>query len=229
MGRPNFIIIGAERCGTTSLYDNICKHSEAVPAYQKELEYFDKHYEKGEEWYLPLFKDGFTGEATPTYYWNPAVPERIKEFDPSIKILFISRPFEEAVKSKYTQQVIKGVETLGFKQALNCESWRVAGEFDRVRYLPYNYYPTLYAEYAYTDRYMYDGHLENWKEFDMLKLELKNLRDKPNKVMKTVFDFLGLPYEKHNWGHLNSTISLGEQGNSFVSTPEWAHDDLAKR
>lgn len=230
MGRPNFIIIGMERCGTTSLYYNICKHSMVTPAYQKELEYFDKHYDKGKSWYCDLFQEGtFTGEATPTYYWNPVVPQRIKEFDPNIKIIVITRPIDEAVRSKYNQQVIKGVENLDFESAINYEFIRILGELSRVEHLPYNYYPSLYSEYAYKDRYS-ESHLDKWKDFNMLKLELDDLKNNPNDLMGNVFNFLGLPYEEHEWGHLNSTVSLGEQSDSFGS-PYWygadfTHDDL---
>src|SRR5688572_3854380 len=117
MSLPNFIIVGAERCGTTSLYNNICKHSQVTPAYVKEIEHFDKHYDKGQEWYRKQF-DGYSGEATPTYFWNPVVPQRIKALLPKCKIIITLREKHEAVWSKYWQQVSKGVEHLSFEEAL---------------------------------------------------------------------------------------------------------------
>lgn len=173
MGRPSFIIIGAERCGTTSLYSNICMHSEILPAYQKEIEYFDRYYENGDDWYHLQFQDGITGEATPTYFWNPAVPARIRRYDRNIKLIFIKRDKNQAIKSKYRQQVAKGVETLSYEQALDCEELRIRGELDRTFNLPYNYYPSLYVEHAYTDRYDYEKHLNNWVGFNFLEIQVR--------------------------------------------------------
>lgn len=234
MGKPSFIVIGMERAGTTSLYHNICKHSQVLPAYCKEIEYFDRHYDKGDDWYHLQFKEGFTGEATPTYYWNPQAPERIRRYNPDMKIILLKRPFEDIVFSKYNQQVAKGVETLDFENALAYEHLRTAGELERTRALPYNYYPTLFCEYSYKERYS-ERHLYNWEDFDMLILE-------QGYEMKTVFEFLGLDNEVHEWDILNQgnynpmtdqqrallRRGNGETGNSFSSV-DWANDDLGKR
>lgn len=229
MGKPSFLIIGMERAGTTSLYYNLCKHSQVIPAYTKEIEFFGKHYDKGEKWYHIQFQEGFTGEATPTYYWNPEVPKRIKKYNPDIKIILLRRDYFELVYSKYHQQVAKGVETLSLAEAIAYERLRTIGELERVRGLPYNYYPSHYAEYAYRDRYK-EHHFERWNDFDVLELQ-------QGYDMNVVFKFLGLENEEHEWEHLNKgsyepmterermIISgvMGEQGNSFG---DWAHDDL---
>jgi lipopolysaccharide transport system ATP-binding protein len=207
MGRPSFIIIGAERCGTTSLYHNICLHSNVYPAYCKEIEFFDKHYENGTDWYEKQFDEiegMITGEATPTYYWNPKAPERIRRYNPNIKLIFIHRDPFTAAKSKHSQQVSKGVESLSFKDALDFEQFRISGELDRVKHLPYNYYPKLYAEHAYSDRYSYSKHMINWAAFKyILKIKSEDFFNDMDKTMRNVFSFIGLPYERHQWEHLN--------------------------
>lgn len=211
MGKPSFIIIGAERCGTTSLYHNICKHSKVYPAYQKEIEYFDRYYSNGVSWYEKQFDvfDGLiTGEATPTYVWNPKVPERVRAYNPDIKIIFLYRNYFDAIRSKHQQQVSKGVETLSMERALDCEALRIEGDLERVKYLPYNYYPSLYSEYAYSDRYNYEKHLRNWRNFDILKIKSEDFFLNMDKTMQKVYPFLGLKFERHMWEHLNKGVCV---------------------
>ena len=76
---PDFLIIGAARCGTTSLYEYLVQHPNIVPATGKEVYFFDKKYSKGLNWYRSFFpfksntifssnsaeKKILTGEATP--------------------------------------------------------------------------------------------------------------------------------------------------------------------
>ena len=52
---PDFIIIGSQKCGTTSLYDYICKHPDVYPAITKQIHYFDFNYEMKDRWYRAFF------------------------------------------------------------------------------------------------------------------------------------------------------------------------------
>ena len=101
---PNFIIVGAVRCGTTSLYYNICEHSCVLPADYDEIGFFDSNYELGINWYKSMFptkierkkiesKTGIciTGEDTPFYFWDKKAIERIKKEIPKIKIIVLLR------------------------------------------------------------------------------------------------------------------------------------------
>src|SRR5690606_12836808 len=70
---PDFLIIGAQKCGTTSLYRYLIQHPQIEPAIKKEIHYFDLNYNKPIQWYLNQFpalktqSDRITGEATPYY------------------------------------------------------------------------------------------------------------------------------------------------------------------
>ena len=48
---PDFVVIGAAKCGTTSFYDLLSRHPYVEPALEKELHYFTKNFDKGIEWY----------------------------------------------------------------------------------------------------------------------------------------------------------------------------------
>ena len=103
-GLPDFVIIGAQKCGTTSLYHFVVKHPAIVPAHEKEIEYFMRRYRLGEQWYRSNFptkmskyyfykKTGqkfLSGEASSAYIFYPMVPDRMKE------ILFCTRILPEA-------------------------------------------------------------------------------------------------------------------------------------
>src|SRR5262245_19520192 len=77
-GLPDFIIVGAQRAGTTSLYSYLVQHPQILKASEKEVHYFDINYERGMDWYrshFPIAKPGkpsfITGEASPYYLFHP--------------------------------------------------------------------------------------------------------------------------------------------------------------
>jgi hypothetical protein len=165
------------------------------------------YYDNGDDWYEQQFdnvEDCITGEATPRYFWNPAAAQRIYKYNPAMKIIILLRERQSAIRSKYNQQVSKGVETLPFDQAMELESVRIKGDIERATSLPYNYYPALYSEFAYQDRYDYDKHLEYWQEFD--RLIITDFFTNSAKRYKQCFEFLGLEPETYEWEILNKGI-----------------------
>src|SRR5215213_2627672 len=78
---PDFIIIGTQRGGTTSLYRYLTAHPDIGQAFRKEVHFFDRYYNKGIDWYLANFplrgEFPIVGEASPYYVFHPDVPERI--------------------------------------------------------------------------------------------------------------------------------------------------------
>ncbi len=83
---PNYLIIGAQRCGTTSLYEYLIRHPRILSSLTKEVHYFDYNFDKGQSWYRSFFPSVFsklykgnfiTGEASPYYFFQPLAPKRI--------------------------------------------------------------------------------------------------------------------------------------------------------
>lgn len=92
MNKPAFIIIGAYRCGTTSLYKYICQHPQVEKAKVKELDYFSKHWHKGKQWYFSQFKaDCVTGEASPSYMADRDSVYKMLVDVPQVKIIALLR------------------------------------------------------------------------------------------------------------------------------------------
>lgn len=94
MNLVNFFVIGAPKCGTTSLHDWLTQHPELdVPA-RKELFYFDYQYELGLNWYHSHFNFGsnsIKGDFTPTYLYSKEAIQRIYDYNDEAKILVVLR------------------------------------------------------------------------------------------------------------------------------------------
>jgi hypothetical protein len=96
--RPKFLIIGAQKAGTVSLYRYLAQHPQIV-AVKKEIGYFDQDvlFRRGPDWYhrhFPLAEDvagRLAFEATPESLYYPTVPERLAAYDPGIKLIALLR------------------------------------------------------------------------------------------------------------------------------------------
>ena len=144
---PNFIIIGAQKCGTTSLYRNLIKHPHIASALRKEVYYFDlKFGKKNTVWYKAYFPTVFytycmekirghkllTGEATPNYIFNPHSPKRVAHLLPQIKLIVMLRNPVDRAYSHYNMMVKKGLEQLSFEDAIKSETERLSGEMNKM-------------------------------------------------------------------------------------------------
>lgn len=97
---PDFILVGAQKAGTSSLHSYLNQHPNIIGSRPKEVRFFDneENYAKGLKWYRRAFKDvtkpfkkGIYFEATPEYMYRSKVAERMHEFNPDMKIVMILR------------------------------------------------------------------------------------------------------------------------------------------
>lgn len=98
--KPNFLIVGAQKSGTTSLHYYLSQHPKLVGSFPKELHFFsrDDNFKKGLKWYHKhffdkqnLFKKGLYFESTPFYLYKENVAERIYKYNPNLKIIIVLR------------------------------------------------------------------------------------------------------------------------------------------
>jgi hypothetical protein len=98
--RPTFLVIGAQKAGTVSLYSYLSSHPNIAPSSQKEIGYFDQEiaFRRGLEWYLSFFPQARevttpykAFEATPDYLYYPKAVDRIHQFDPHMKLVVLLR------------------------------------------------------------------------------------------------------------------------------------------
>jgi hypothetical protein len=109
MSLPNFLVIGAQRAGTSLLHQILLAHPEVyVPVERKEVHYFDRYFERGVEWYRSYFPDGDAagryraiGEITPDYLATEEAPARIHALLPECRLVAILRNPVDRVYSWY--------------------------------------------------------------------------------------------------------------------------------
>ena len=111
---PNFVIIGAQKSGTTSLSYYLQEHPE-IYVYPKEIHFFDDRdgtYEHGLEFYSGFFAESqgakAIGECTPCYIYAEQPPERMYEAIPNAKLILIARNPVDRAYSNYWKNIKNG-------------------------------------------------------------------------------------------------------------------------
>jgi hypothetical protein len=200
---PDFVVIGAQKCGTSTFYYLLVQHPHIDMPITKELHYFDNFYEEGLDWYRrcfppPRFKDGqrcVTGEGTPKYLFDPPVPKRMVKVVPQAKLIVLLRNPVNRAFSHYHHQVRNSDERRSFEEAIEEEEARLRVEWPRV--LEDDGYAWNYQQSSYLARGLYADQLQRWsKYFDkeqMLVLKSEDFFESPQDAVKRASDFLGLP------------------------------------
>lgn len=209
-GLPDFLIIGAMRCGTSSLYKWLGYHPSVAPSLRKETQYLSIDYGKGERWYRAHFPLRVrtalacprgvgrvqTFEATPDYLFFPQAAARASRLVPGARIIALLRnPIERAI-SHYHHMVRLGLEPLALREALMAEEKRLAGEWERLAESP-DYRCRALRRYSYVARGMYVDQLQAWERFyprsRILTLMSDDLYGHPAETYAEILRFLELP------------------------------------
>lgn len=187
---PDFLIIGTQRGGTTSLYNYLIERPGVGPAMVKELHYFDKKFNKGLLWYRAHFpsaiqkysyqfthKQAFvTGEASAYYLFHPHAPKRVSKVLPHVKLIVMLRNPVDRAYSQYHFEVDLGRETLPFEDAIDHEEERICREKEKML-ADEGYISFDYSRYSYLARGIYVDQLQTWmslfpkEQFLILKSE----------------------------------------------------------
>jgi hypothetical protein len=224
---PDYLIVGTQRGGTTSLYKYLTQHPALSHALTKELRFFDLNYDRGMAWYRSRFPsrrykefvkrtrgiDLVVGEGSPDYMFHPLAPVRIARDLPSAKlIVFLRNPVDRAW-SHYWHQRSRGHEPLSFEEAIEREPDRLAGEVEKMladeRYVSYERH-----HHSYLARGVYVDQLIAWMDLfpseQFLIERSEDFFDDPGLVFKRVLSFLRLP--DHDLDHYDTfnAFSSGE-------------------
>ena len=207
---PNFLVVGAQRSGTTSLFLYLLEHRLVFgPRRAKGVHYFDTGFDRSTEWYRAHFprrsslerlaaESGMTpavGEGAPYYLFHPAIPERIAALVPDCRILIVLRePLDRAV-SHHAHEVRRGFETLPLVEALEAEPERLAGEEERLIADP-SYVSPAHIHHAYIGRGQYaeqvERYLDRFGPDQVLVLDSAALKEDPESTVGRATEFLGL-------------------------------------
>ncbi len=219
---PGVLIVGAQRCGTTSMYRTLSQHPAVLKAVlHKGVHYFDMNYDRGMSWYrahFPLQASGrragrlagdraLTLESSPYYMFHPCAAERIASDLPGVRLLVLVRDPAERAYSAHAHELARGFEHEPFARALELEPERLRGEAERMARDP-GYLSHSHQHHAYRARGRYADQLDQLER--VLGAERVHVVDsgdffiKPEPVYDAVLDFLelsnhGYPvFERHN-------------------------------
>jgi hypothetical protein len=208
--RPSFLVIGAQKSGTTSLHRYLDAHPAVLCARPKEVHYFNINYFQRLAWYLMHFPfrvqarairrrfgvDPPVGEMTPCYLFHPQVPARVHAFDPLMKLIAILRDPVERAYSQYQMGVRKYGDTLSFEGALEREEREAPLELARMANDPTYVWPHDRRR-SYVARGRYAEQLERWLALfprdQLLVLTSEDLWADPDRVAGEIEAFLSIP------------------------------------
>lgn len=219
---PAFLIVGAQRCGTSSMSRALSQHPAVFKAVlHKGVHYFDTGYDRGPGWYRghfplqararlavrPAGAVPMAFESSPYYLFHPLAAARIARDLPGVKLLVLVRDPVERAYSAHAHELALGYETEPFERALELEDERLKGEAERIVADPgYDSYD--HQHHGYRTRGRYAEQLERLEGlFGRDRIHVIDSGDffaDPGPVYDAVLDFLGLPgsypaaFERHN-------------------------------
>jgi hypothetical protein len=177
---PNLIIIGAQKCATTSLHYYLSLHPQVAMAREKELDFFilECNWHKGVEWYRSQFTGPglIHGEASPRYTAYPlldGVPERMHAVVPDAKLIYIVRDPIERIISSYVHSYAYGLEHRSLAESL--------ADLEANKYVDRSKYFMQIEQY-----------LRRFSKSRILILTRGDLLARRRHVMRQVFGFLGV-------------------------------------
>lgn len=194
---PDFLIIGAQRSGTSTLYEYITRHDGVGRAARKEVHFFDTNYDKGLDWYraqFPFRGKRITGEASPSYLFLPQIPARVAAIVPAAKLIVVLRnPIDRALSS-YHHRARKKTELRPLEVALSLDQCRPWTEVVATLNKPQ---VSDIERHAYLARGLYAYQLEAWLNHfprkQLLVLSAERFFKDTLPAMNRVCEFLGIP------------------------------------
>jgi hypothetical protein len=250
---PDFMIIGAKRGGTTSLYNYLLEHPRVLPLLParqriKGPHFFDSNFSRGMRWYRSHFptaayrrvreRDGhpvIAGESSPYYLFHPLAAERASRLVPETKVIVLLRDPVERAWSHYKERARHGAEPLSFEEAIGREPERLRGEAERILSEP-GYLSYAHEQQSYLAQGRYLDSLPAWQDRfppeRMLIMPSEDMYADPQAALDQVTAFLGLPSwqlrdrTKHNY---HPAAGMSEATRRELSVMFEQHNrDLAK-
>lgn len=174
---PGFLGVGAQRAGTTWIARNLAEHPDIYIPWEKELHFFDRHYENGIEYYERQFADWSgqhaVGEVTPAYLHEASAARRIHRHLPAAKLIVCLRNPVDRIYSSYWYSSARSANG----SPLPFEDW--------LRQHPDAIDVGCY--YDHLKRY-----LELFSREQLLVLLFEDLGQKPEAFLRAVFLHLGV-------------------------------------
>ncbi|MCP4421296.1 MAG: sulfotransferase domain-containing protein [Chloroflexi bacterium] len=206
---PSFLIIGAQKCGTTSLFNYLLSHPAILRAWVKEIHYFDVHYKNGFPWYQAHFPLSLhlrklaivpiTFDATPSYLFFPAVAQRVWQVLPDVKIIIMLRHPVDRAYSHYHHQKRHHREERSFDEAMTASKllFEQHGHHGKHQEIDLFQPGSTYVKSSYVARSIYKPQIERWLSYfprkQFLFIRSEDFYSNPPQILHHLFNFLHLP------------------------------------
>ena len=196
---PDFLCLGAQKSGTTTLHELLSRHPGVYLPPCKEVQYFTLESNQDTRWYSAHFQmanaNQSCGEITPYYLFHPDAPRRIHTLLPDAKLIVLLLDPVERALSGYFHSVRHGFESLALEEAFDCENKRLAGAADIL--LNTGRRHDSHQHHSYLSRSRYELQIGLYRQFfdqsQMLLIRSEDLFQNADSVWNRVLDFLGLP------------------------------------
>lgn len=197
----DFLVIGAQKSGTSALHYQLKQHPAVGVGQSKELHFFDneKIFRGGRSAKYTRLQASFDfgsgasvyGESTPIYLYWPAAPARIWEYNKDIKLVAVLRNPVERAFSHWRMEKSRGFDAISFSEAIRTERVRC-----RVAL------PNHHRVFSYVDRGFYAEQVRRYQRYfpdeQLCFLPYEDFRESPEQTMHSIFTFLGVdPAQYH--------------------------------
>ena len=231
--RVDFIVGGVQKAGTTAFHDFLAQHPHVALLRDQALHFFDREENFATRRTGPSAPDydilhgnfdpprnwKIAGEVTADYLYYPRALQRIAAYNPAMKLIVSLRNPIDRAFSQWNMRRAKGREALPFVDAIKCDAEMGIQRAPRGN--------------AYIARSLYSAQLERmfglFPRENVLVLKYEDLRSRPERIVRQLFDFLGLEHRKvknkrRNVGIYSRRLSAEER--EFVSG--FFEDDIPK-
>lgn len=207
---PRALVIGGQRCGTSSLYKYLEHHPLLLASMRKETEFFSSEFGRGVPWYRAHFASrarhrwlrarhgapAVAYEATPLYLFHPLAPARAAALVPEAKLIVVLRDPVERAWSHYHHEARRGREARPFEVAIAEEPALVAAELRQIDGDPFHSTKQL-NNVAFVAKGRYAEQIERWLQHfpreQFLFLRTEDLFGEPASIYREITSFLGVP------------------------------------
>jgi hypothetical protein len=203
IGKPTFLIIGAQKAGTSSLFRYLSQHPGIRLPQRKELHFFDVRYGNGVEWYEGQFprqglSSGYiSGEASPYYLFHPLVPERVYRNYPDIRLIVLLRNPVDRAYSHFQMERSRNKEPEeSFMRAVDLEYDRIAFEKQQIKEGIINSGDS-FRNWSYVSRGLYGEQIARWQQYfpsgQFLFIKSEDFYANTIHELEPVHNFLDIP------------------------------------
>ncbi|MDX6749359.1 sulfotransferase [Geminicoccaceae bacterium 1502E] len=197
-GLPHFLVLGAQKAGTTSLFKYLSRHPGLARPFRKEVHFFDQAYDRGLGWYrahFPAERDPrLRYEATPYYLYHPLVPHRARRHLPDARLIVLLRDPVARAYSHYWHEVENGREARPFALAIEGELERMAADEEALIRGTLEH-SDGHQRHSYLSRGFYTPQIERWlacyPREQFLFVASRELFGDPDAALGRILSFVG--------------------------------------